>query len=117
MENGAVRQVARPQQKKKGSSQFRGVRLRASGKFGAEITIPGRKRRMWLGTYVKEEEAAHAYDHAARKFGFAESRCNFPISGEPPPESSTQGGESSQEIKSDMLLPCQINLNYPPPLF
>ncbi|KAL8513735.1 hypothetical protein ACS0TY_013009 [Phlomoides rotata] len=90
----APRDVAQPP-KKRGSTQYRGVRKRKWGRFAVEITVPGEKR-MWLGTYDTAEEAAIVYDRAARRLGSPESKCNFPIGGGPSEvATSSHGGDSS----------------------
>ncbi|KAL6874067.1 hypothetical protein ACP4OV_014149 [Aristida adscensionis] len=61
---------------------YRGVK-RHQGKFAADIQHPSdKKRRLWLGLYKTPEEAAHAYDAAARSLQGARAKPNFP---EPPP--------------------------------
>ncbi|KAG2604789.1 hypothetical protein PVAP13_4NG071300 [Panicum virgatum] len=63
---------------KKRMNQFRGIRQRSSGKWAAETRDPSKGARVWLGTYNSPEEAARAYDAAARRIRGKKARLNFP---------------------------------------
>ncbi|KAK1664870.1 hypothetical protein QYE76_053029 [Lolium multiflorum] len=62
--------------RRRGSSGFRGVRVRPRGRFYAEIRAGG--FRLTLGTYNTPELAARAYDAAAWRFRRPRRDMNFP---------------------------------------
>ncbi|KAK9103427.1 hypothetical protein Sjap_020681 [Stephania japonica] len=57
--------------------RFLGVRQRPSGRWVAEIKDSSQRVRLWLGTFDTPEEAARAYDEAARALRGENARTNF----------------------------------------
>ncbi|KAF3437255.1 hypothetical protein FNV43_RR20008 [Rhamnella rubrinervis] len=96
----ATTSTSRKIRRERSYGPYRGVRMRAWGKWVSEIRIPKSGDRIWLGSYDAPEKAARAYDAAQYCVRGECGQFNFPADRRPELPASTRFSLSKKDIQA-----------------